>query len=487
LNKRVLRREAGCRHPKRPATNAATFKGLASWFLPDDAIFAGLKFHGNTKWLPRCLVWLALCWALVDTTNLTDAFDAALHTCTNLFSCPSFTYQGFMAALLSWTARFLPLMRQTLHCRMQQINSPSWRLHGWLPIAFDGSRSSAPRTKDNEAAFCAANYGKGQTARYRKKKSKGMRRRKNAQAKTQPPQPQVWITLMWHMGLRLPWAWRLGPSNASERDHVMIMAQDEDFPADTLFCGDAGFVGYPLWAALIDKGHQFLVRVGANVKLLTQQEGFTLHRSAEGEYDVICWPREAIGAGKKPLHLRLVCVQVGQTWMWLLSSVLDGERLTVKAMRDLYQARWGVELEFRGLKQTLDNGGLQSRNGKRVLVELDWAILAMAVVELLAVKEQQERAKKDPVPANPAKRSLAKAVRALRGCLQRPGEVPQAGQDLSSALGVATTDNYVRNSAKKARYRPPNPDKKPLGDPTVRPLKEDEIQKLRKVEAARAS
>ena len=50
---------------------------------------------------------------------------------------------------------------------------------------------------------------------------------------------------MWHMGLRLPWTWRLGPSNSSERDHVREMLKQEAFPENTLFCGDAGFIGYP--------------------------------------------------------------------------------------------------------------------------------------------------------------------------------------------------------------------------------------------------
>ena len=49
---------------------------------------------------------------------------------------------------------------RVLHQRMQQIGSQFWRIDGWLPIAFDGSRSTAPRTKSNEAALCA-NYGKG--------------------------------------------------------------------------------------------------------------------------------------------------------------------------------------------------------------------------------------------------------------------------------------------------------------------------------------
>src|SRR5205085_8901433 len=138
---------------------------------------------------------------------------------------------------------------------------------GWVLIAFDGSRSTAPRTVANEAAYCAANYGRGKTAKYRKKKSKGMRRRKNQRNKAQPQEPQAWITLLWHMGLRLPWDWRLGPSHASERQHVMDMAETASFPKNTWLCGDAGFVGYPLWSCLSGRGYDFLVRVGAHVSL----------------------------------------------------------------------------------------------------------------------------------------------------------------------------------------------------------------------------
>src|SRR5262249_59135216 len=139
---------------------------------------------------------------------------------------------------------------------------------GWVPIAFDGSRSTAPRTKSNEQAFCAAHYGKGKTARYRKKKTKGMRRKKNQRNPAQPQEPQTWITLLWHMGLRLPWSWRLGPSDSSERAHVMDMLRTEAFPPHTLFCGDAGFCGYPLWACVLAQHRHFLVRVGSNVGLL---------------------------------------------------------------------------------------------------------------------------------------------------------------------------------------------------------------------------
>ena len=40
--------------------------------------------------------------------------------------------------------------------------------------------------------------------------------------------------------------------------------------------------------------------------------------------------------------------------MWLLTSVLDEAQLSVDTIRDLYQKRWGIEVEFRGLQQTLN-------------------------------------------------------------------------------------------------------------------------------------
>ena len=89
------------------------------------------------------------------------------------------TYQGFMGALARWTDTLMGILWPVLHQRMQEIGGKFWRIGKWVPIAFDGSRSTAPRSEANEAAFCAKNYGKGNTAKYRKKKTKGIRRRKN--------------------------------------------------------------------------------------------------------------------------------------------------------------------------------------------------------------------------------------------------------------------------------------------------------------------
>ena len=37
--------------------------------------------------------------------------------------------------------------------------------------------------------------------------------------------PQMWLTTMFHVGTGLPWDWRTGPSDSSERDHLLANDQ----------------------------------------------------------------------------------------------------------------------------------------------------------------------------------------------------------------------------------------------------------------------
>ncbi len=459
-------------------TNKEHLGAYLDWLLPDGSIFSRMRLHGNTKWLPKCLVCLSLFWAWSETRNVTDAHVEAAECCRCLFQTAVLsTYQGFMLALVRWTPTLMAILWPVLQMRMEEIGGIFWRVHGWVPIAFDGSRSTAPRSEANERAFCAQNYGKGKTAKYRKKKSKGMRRKKNEKNKGEPQEPQAWITLLWHMGLRLPWTWRLGPSNSSERAHVMEMIRRGKFPKNTLFCGDAGFVGYPLWSHIVENCYHFLVRVGANVSLLSESADYKLGEDGL----VLCWPR-GVRAEQPALRLRLVEVRIGKTKVYLLTSVLDSKKLSIQQMVKFYKMRWGVEVEFRGLKQTLDRVKLRCHNDRRLLAELDWSIMAMAVAELFALKEQLAKKPRDRGQASqttePAKRSLANTMRAIRGCIRAADAVPQPGADLATLLRQAVTDGYRRKKPKRARYRPPNPDKKPLGAPKVRTITAQEKKRL---------
>lgn len=461
-----------------PARNKESLNAAFDWFLGDGRIFNKLTFHGNTTWLPVSLVKLALVWCWSECKHLTDAFASAVACSDTMLGGAALrSYQGFLGALVTWTPSFLPLLCLLLQQRMQEIGGSFWEIAGFVPLGVDGSRSTAPSTLSNEAAFCAANYGHGKTAKYRKKKSKGQRRQRNQANPPRPQEPQTWITLLWHVGLRLPWAWRLGPSNASERGHALELLHVGKFPKNVLFIGDAGFVGYPFWSEILRAGQHFLVRVGANVSLLKTAADFSWEKNGL----VLCWPRRL--QHEPPLRLRLLKVLVGKTEMWMLTSVLSQRQLTAAQIVKFYRLRWGIEVEFRGLKQTLDRGKLRSRNSAHLYVELDWSILAMAVAELLALKaqlapQQESRRRatrqsgcraKPPLPT-PPDRSLAATMRGLRQCLRNLDEQPPAGQDLATVLQHALKDRYHRRSSKRGRHYRPNPDKKPLGKPKLRTL-----------------
>jgi hypothetical protein len=60
-------------------------------------------------------------------------------------------------------------------------------------------------------------------------------------------------------------------------------------------------------------------------------------------------------------------VKVGKTKMWMLTNVLNVRKLSVKQIIKFYEMRWGIEVEFRGLKQTLDKHDLRCRKSNRLV------------------------------------------------------------------------------------------------------------------------
>lgn len=479
--KAAKRREKQQREQLRAVKNSKLFRGMLEWFLPPGELCHESDFHGNVKWVAEEVMAQALIWSWQEATNVTDAFDQTREICDDLkLSRTIVTYTAFMNALTRHREMFHDRLRDQFQRLAEEVGGERFRTHGWVLIGFDGSRVTAPRSESNERAFCAPNYGKGKRAMYGKKKSKGMRRTRNKQNPPQPQKPQAWITMMWHMGLRLPWSWRLGPSNSSERDHVKDMLRTEDFSENTLFCGDAGFVGYPLWSDILKADQHFLVRVGANVDLLSEQAD--VKKCGGGE--VLCWPKGRMSSGERPLRLRLVQVKVGKTRMWILTSVLSERKLSKKQIAKYYKMRWGIEVEFRGLKQTLDKHTLKCRNSERILVELDWSIRAMAVAELIALREQMIAASEQDTNADydPKDRSLANTMRALRKCMRQLHKSPDAEDDLLQALSRAIVQRYNNRTDKRARYQPKNPDKKPLGDPNVTKLTTEQRTKLKQLE-----
>ena len=426
------------RQTKPQPINADLLRRALEWLIDGD-VFQRVRLHGNIRWTPYQLVSLAVVCAWSDHATLTGAFVRGVAVVLSMFgSVAVTTYLGLTKALVGWSDQLLPLLWERLHQRMEECGGEHWRVGRWLPLAVDGSRVSTPRTRDNERAFAAPNYGKGQTARSRKKWKNKKRR---STKRCQPVRPQIWVTLLWHMGLMLPWAWKQGPSTASERGHFAELLQERQFPENTLFCADAGFVGYELWTAILAAGHHFAIRVGANVNLLRG-----LGRVRQGHGIVHVWPKHAQKHNQPPLALRLLEFQGPRGKVCIVTSVLCDQHLSAKAVGRLYRMRWGIELQFRAFKQTFGRRQLRSRSPGCAAVEFDWSLVALWMVQLLAVKEQIQ------LDIAPSRCSVAMALNLIRELMmdrRATGTLTGYRQRITAAVH----DPYRRRGTKRGRYR----------------------------------
>jgi hypothetical protein len=419
-----------------------------------EKIFGQLVRHGNTSWLASKLVALAILWVWSDQSTLTGAFGEAKQLSLSMFGQVALSsYQGFTGALVTWTAQLLPLLWGSLHGLMEQAGGKHWRIGRWLALAVDGSRASTPRTKSNEGAFSARNYGGSATAKSRKKWRNKKRRTKRL---AEHVKPQIWLTLIWHMGLGMPWCWKTGPSTASERHHFLDLLKSLVFPVDTLFCCDAGFVGYELWKAIIDRKHHLLIRVGANVRLI---RGLGTTRRYQDL--VYLWPSAVAARQEPPLVLRLLEFQGPRGKVYLVTSVLEEAALTMPQAMQMYKQRWGIELQFRTLKQTFGRGKLRSRTADHALVELDWSLVGLWMIQLFAVKEQIK------IASPPERSSAAAALAIVHDALRCSRDAVSGPRALSRRFAGAVKDEYQRKSNKRARYQPNSKDKPSATQPRI--------------------
>ncbi|MBT5018864.1 MAG: transposase [Planctomicrobium sp.] len=250
----------------------------------------------QSTWTPQWLTWTAILWAWSNESTLLERFACAQRLIQHLQSESAKTatsYQAFMKVLIRWTGPLITTLQVTLRKRMESLSSDDWMRQGFVVFGVDGSKVSLPRTKSNQQAYSHA-----------RQDSKHNRRKKpNDRAATKKiEQSQVFLTTLFHVGLNLPWDWRTGPADSSERAHALEML--DSLPENALLTGDAGFVGYGFARTVLESGSQLLVRVGANVKLLKK-----LGYVRESNGIVYVWTDKAARSEQPPLVFRLVVVQ----------------------------------------------------------------------------------------------------------------------------------------------------------------------------------
>lgn len=407
-------------------------KQALDWLL-SPRIFGGLTFREDCSWTPTSLVSTVLLWAWSQEAALTERFFFARETIAHTRCWQpqvAVTYQAFIKMLRRHTPLLLFALLAALQRRMRQSLGCYYRVAGYVVFGVDGTRIDVPRTRQNEEVLGATYRATG------RKRPRG-RRRRAAQKKVATP--RVWLTTLWHVGTGLPWCWQHGPSNSSERDHLLEMLPW--LPEHSLLMADAGFTGYEFWRTLLEGGHHFLIRVGSNVKLLKQ-----LGYYRECNQRVYLWPDRAVAKNHKPLVLRLIVAQGEKHPVYLVTSLLCGKELSDRQLIQLYQARWGIEVFYRSFKRTFARHKLQSACPQNVLLELDWSLLGLWAVCLYAKWAQHQRGE------DIRRTSIASVLRVVRRSMRNVSSRIAPDFLLDQLLSQALIDTYHRQNKASRDY-----------------------------------
>ena len=427
------RRPRARKPPKTPLPKAAALA-----LLP--AALAHVALHGNTQWQPLALALAGLCWTWSSQPSLSQRWEQTRGLLAAWLPgafLPT-TDSSFVKTLAKATDRLAAPLLEHLR-RVALAEGSARRVAGREVFAIDGTKVAVPWTADNEARL-----GEGTLAGRKRRRGKPRRRqakRRSANSKAHDAvRPQLLLTLLWHVASGLPWAWRKDPIGGSERAAALALLVL--LPARALLVGDAGFTGYDFWNGVRKAGHDFVLRIGSNVRLL---EGLGWRCEVRGRLAYL-WPQEQQRRREPPLVVRLATFKTARTTVWLATSLLDANEISDAEIAALYRQRWGLEGWFRSLKQTFDKRKMLSKTAAHAECELEWSILALGLAQAHGVEALRAAG------ARPHELSEAAALTALRTtALQRDfGRCDL--RRLRDRLAAARRDGYVRKKPKAGRH-----------------------------------
>jgi hypothetical protein len=256
----------------------------------------------------------------------------------------------------------------------------------------------------------------------------------------------------------LPWAWRWGKGTANERSHLLHLLPL--LPAAAVLVADAGYFGYDLTKQLVEKKVCFLLRRSSNVTLYTVE---TVAGAKYQEGLVYYFPSKK-PQQEKPLLLRLIRIrgQKKKQDVWLLTNVLEPQRLSAASASKFYRWRWENEGQFRAFKRTLAKVKMVSRTVRLLHREAEGSMLALQLMlaqGVLALKPSKQKSQGPEAVCSPRKVLLA-----IRD--EMYGKLRRGHPKHYDRLQEAVRERRERTSAKAIRpwprrtpYKPPKPPK----------------------------
>lgn len=304
----------------------------------------------SPRWDLHPLLYILVLMTFCCGDNLPEKFEAA--RAFYVSSCPKrkrpgTSFSGFEKAVAKLPMPFLRALAAGIRGRVETVFAERWKVGGFIPLGCDGTRQACPRTEELE--------------------------RHMGTSSKEGSSPMLWNTSIVHLTLGFPFCWRLGKGGkASERSHLLFMLRW--LPVAALIVVDAGYVGYEVIAAMLNKV-AFLMRVSSTATFYTEaQEPLAEFRQGIVYY----WPKTQEKEGKPPLRGRLLRIRSARhkTDVWLFTNVEDPQRLSLETAATCYRWRWENEGFFRTYKRTLKKVTLMGRTVAQVHREAEASMIA---------------------------------------------------------------------------------------------------------------
>ena len=388
----------------------------------------------SSRWTLPPLVWvlLTMTWCTGQSQEERFATARAVYLAHHQRTRrPGTTLAGFLKALAKLPLPVLRALAAGVRQRLGALWVDSLRLGGWVPLACDGSRLECPRTAELQQRLGEA--GKPGSA------------------------PTIYLTALVLLPLGLVWSWCWGKGTASEHYHLRQLLRT--LPRQALLVGDACYLGYELFQAILKAEAAFLVRLSSRAYLYTTEQ---VPLAAWTEGVVYYWPAAVQRQGLPPVLGRLLRIKGSKADVWLLTSVLEPQQLSHRTAGKVYRWRWRNEGLFRDYKRLLQKVKLSSRTVALVHREAEGSMLALQL--LLALAVQRPTGQPVALPGSP-RRELLRLRGAITAALRSLG--PRQFAQYQRMLSVVRDQARPQRVSAKARqewarrkeHKPPKPPK----------------------------
>ncbi len=191
----------------------------------------------------------------------------------------------------------------------------------------------------------------------------------------------------------------VNPNNTSERK---CAAKHLDYAdKNDLIIYDRGYAAFWLYALHIKQHHAFCVREKTNQNLIVK----AFIKSNKKETLVTLKPNRTSkqtckekGLPITPITLRLVRVDLPNEVEVLITNLLDSEKYNVIVFKSLYHLRWGIEENYKRLKQWVEIENFSGKSALSVQQDFYAKIVATNLTALMAMAAQEKISlKKNPL------------------------------------------------------------------------------------------